>query len=425
MERGRTRRELLIAAAAIGGFASCNRPPVRSSREVQLTFYTWGEPVELDAFQGVIVAYERTRPDVKVHLEEISYKSRSEIDTLLAAGIGPDLFRVPYLEVGRYSVSGACLDLSTYLKPEIRAAFDPAVWTAVTYRGKPHALPHHMDTSAIVYNRTIFNRLGIQAPGSLQTAWTWSEFIDIARKLKRNACEFAFAVNWTYGGAFRWLNFLHQHGGALLDDSLAHCQIDNEAAQETVRWTQSFFDDGLVPPSDSAQANEQVENLFATGVVGMYFDVGPQSLRQLDPHFEWAATFLPRDKHFGSELGGNAIAVTRDSKHPELAADFACFVTNEENMRRFTTQAQFLPVRTKLMKEGLDYPYRPDQMRVHLEQSTAIPLELARTITAPEFFHVNRILGDELDAAFTGKQAADVTVRHIQRDVQRLLDERT
>ncbi len=104
-----------------------------------------------------------------------------------------------------------------------------------------------------------------------------------------------------------------------------------------------------MPASDSAQSAEQAENLFAAGVVGIYSDVGPQALQELSYNFEYGATFLPRDKTFAAELGGNAIGVSRDCKHPDIAADFALFLTNEENMRDFVTAAIFLPVRRAIV----------------------------------------------------------------------------
>ncbi len=401
-----TRRSLLAGAV---GAASCNRSPKPKDGKLHLQLATWGEPVELLGFQRVIRRYELLHPDIAIDLETISYSERSQVDMRLAAGVGPDLLRVQYLEVGRYSPSNALIDLSKYLPAGLGDQFTLPVWTAVQYEGRPHALPHQVDTSAILYNKTLFRKLGIRVPQSVEESWHWEEFVDVGRAIKKSL-DYGFAVNWAMGGSFRWLNFLHQHGG-----SLSH--IRSKEARETLEWTQSFFRQGLIPMSDSAKSSDQLENLFATEVVGMYFDVGPQSLRLLDPHFEWAATYLPRDKNFCAELGGNAIGVTRDAKHPEIAADFALFMTNEENMLDFVVAAQFLPVRKALLANPPKYTFRPDEMHVHLEQSSKIPVELARTVTSPDFYRTQRVLGDELDLAFTGGQSADLTLEHIARAV--------
>ena len=372
---------------------------------------SWGEQVELAAFRRVIARYEALHPDVAIDLEEISYVGRSQIDTQIAAGVGPDLLRVQYIEVGRYTPSKALIDLSPYVPAGLGEQFTAPTWTAVLYQGRPHALPHHTDTSVIFYNRTLFRKLGIRVPERIEDSWHWDEFIDVARALKKS-CEYGFAMNWAFGGSFRWLNFLYQHGGDLL-------HLPSEAARETMEWTQSFFRNGLVPMSDSAKSTEHLEVLFANGVVGMYFDPGPQSIAEQKIDFDWAATYQPRDLKMAADLGGNAIGVTRDAKDPARAADFALFLTNEENMRDFAQAAQFVPVRRQLVKEDVRYRYRPDEMAVHLEQSKTVPVDLARAVTSPEFHHVNRVLGDELDLAFTGGQSADVTVRHIAEATER------
>ncbi|MDQ2711310.1 MAG: sugar ABC transporter substrate-binding protein [Acidobacteriota bacterium] len=416
MTQSITRRALIASGL---GAAACGRKDRRSDRKTRLQFSFYGEPIEVRTFDRIIARYQQLHPDVEIEREHISYQSRPDIDTLIAAGLGPDVFRVQYMDVGRYSPSNALIDLSRYLPSNFGDQFTPQTWAAVQYKGRPHALPHQTDTSAILYNKTLFNRLGIRAPQSIEESWSWGEFIDVARALKRGGCEFAFAVNWVLGGSFRWLNFLYQRGGCLLQHNYKQSAVPSDEALSTIKWTQSFFREGLVPMSDSAKSSEQLEYLFASGVVGMYFDVGPQTIRELKTDFEWAATFLPQDRQKASELGGNAVGVSRTSKHPELAADFALFLTDEENMREFVTAAEFLPVRRKLIAEGIQYRYRPDEMRVHLEQSKTVPLGLARTVTLPEFHRIERVLGDELDLAFTGGQAAETTLENIAREVRR------
>ena len=401
------------------GAAACGRKHQESDRKTRLQFSFYGEPIEVRTFDRIISRYQQLHPDVVIEREHISYQSRSDIDTLIAAGLGPDVIRVQYMDIGRYSPSNALIDLSRYLPGNFGDQFTPQTWAAVQYKGRPHALPHHTDTSAILYNKTLFNRLGIRAPETIDESWSWAEFIDVARALKRGGCEFAFAVNWVLGGSFRWLNFLYQRGGCLLQHDYKQAAVPSEEALSTIKWTQSFFREELVPMSDSAKSSEQLEYLFASGVVGMYFDVGPQTIRELKTDFEWAATFLPQDRQKASELGGNAVGVSRTSKHPELAVDFALFLTNEENMRDFVTAVEFLPVRRKLIAEGIQYRYRPDEMGVHLEQSKTVPVSLARTVTLPEFHRIERVLGDELDLAFTGGQSAETTMENIAREVRR------
>ena len=76
-------------------------------------------------------------------------------------------------------------------------------------------------------------------------------------------------------------------------------------------------------------------------------------------------------------------------------------------------------MRKSLVAERMNYSYRPDEMQVHLDQSKTVPVELARTVTLPSFHRIQRVLGDELDLAFTGGQSAEETLENLAREVER------
>ena len=165
-----SRRDLL-ASGAFGTALlanACARAKPPDDGKLHLRLSTWGEPVELEAFRQVIRRYEALHPDIRIDLHIMSYNVRNQVDMLIAAGLGPDLVRVQYLEVGRYSPSGALIDLTQYIPPHLGSEFTQQTWTAVQYRGRPHALPHHTDTSAILYNRGAFDKIGIKPPQTLK-----------------------------------------------------------------------------------------------------------------------------------------------------------------------------------------------------------------------------------------------------------------
>ena len=112
---------------------------------------------------------------------------------------------------------------------------------------------------------------------------------------------------------------------------------------------------------------------------------------------------------------------TRDSKHPDIAADFLKFATNDENMRAFVTAAQFLPVRKSLMGQDLPFALRPEAMKVFVTQASTIPPHLVSTVTMPSFSKINAGLTDELDLAFTSGQDPAATARNIDAMVRTVL----
>jgi len=64
-----------------------------------------------------------------------------------------------------------------------------------------------------------------------------------------------------------------------------------------------------------------------------------------------------RDKEHATDMGADCIAITRDAKNPQAAADFLQFMANKENLAYYDVNAGALPTRTSLQQPGaLSYP---------------------------------------------------------------------
>jgi multiple sugar transport system substrate-binding protein len=391
----------------------------------KLTMAVWGGSAEVDAYNQVIARYQAINPNVTVRLEVIPFPQfYPQIDTRLAGRQAPDLFRITYQHVGRYALAKAAVDLSRHIDPGYSAAFTPAIWSAVSHQGKPYALPHHTDTFALFYNADLLDKAGVQVPDRLDQAWTWDRFIQVAKLLKEKSIgSYSFAMNWQNSSVHRWLIFLYQHGGQLLSDDLTAPRISSPAGIGTLAWTQSWFKDGLVPPNTSVKNTEPVQNLFANGTIPLMLNGNWQIpfVNQQMTKFRWGVTYLPRDVAMADDLGGTGVAISRDSKNQDVAADFLKFLVNEQNMRDYVNAAQFLPVRKSLVENGINYALRPDEMKVFVEQTKTIPEHLVSTVTLPAWGKFNPRLADELDLAFTSGQSPEQTARNIEAHVKGIL----
>jgi multiple sugar transport system substrate-binding protein len=391
-----------------------------------LSFLVWAGTAEEEGFRGAIERFEEKNPGTKIDLIVIPYDNYVKLNTLLAAGLAPDLVRCQYQMLGRYSSAGALVDLSEYLEPGYGDAFTPALWQAVGHEGRPYALPHHTDTFAVFYNKDIFGKLGIEVPQSLEESWTWEEFIRVSRRLRESGeADYPFAMAWqNLPSSYRWMWFLFQHGGQLLDDDLTGPRIDTPAGVETIAWHKMWFDDELVPPSTSIKSSQQIETLFANGNTAMMLN-GNWMIPFLEESMSagWDVTYMIRDVEMASDMGGNAVAVTRDSKNPELAAEFLKHLVSEEEMERFCVGAQFIPVRKSLVERGLDYSLRPEEMNLFVEQSTTVPEKMAQEQTVPNASQITQVLGNELEAAFKIGQSAEETATNISDGIERIFEQ--
>jgi len=421
------RRDLLARGATTIALAGAGFPPrARAQSRVTLTLAVWGAQAEEDAFKAVVDKYQSLHPNVTIRLEVNGNATQlyQLVDTRLAGHQAPDLFRMQYQQVGRYAGAGALVDLSSHLEPGYAEQFGAAFWQAVTLRGKTFALPHHTDTFALYYNVDFLRNVGVEMPRTLDQSLKWDEFIGVARKLiAKGDARFAFAMGWQNSAAYRWLPYLYQHGGQLLDADLAQPEITSRQGVETLAWTQSWFKEGLVPPSTSVKSSEQTQVLFANGTIGMLLggDWQIPFLQQNMTKFKWDVSFMPRDVAMASDLGGNCLGVSRDSKNPDVAIDFLKFAVSEDNMRSFIIAGQYLPVRPALMKQELAYAQRPDAMKVYVEQARTIPDHLVRTVTMPIFSKINSALADELDLTFAAGQDPALTAQNLDIKIRAIL----
>ena len=111
----------------------------------------------------------------------------TNIDAQLQAGNPPDVFRVPYYTFGAYAGRDQLLDLSAPPARRLRRPVHPRRrGRPCRTRAKPFGVPHHTDTSTIVYNKDALASAGITSvPTTLEEAWTWDEFEQVAQTLRK------------------------------------------------------------------------------------------------------------------------------------------------------------------------------------------------------------------------------------------------
>lgn len=433
MGRRLTRRQFLGTSAGagaslllLGGCGGGGGGGNGGSGSGEMTLLTWGSTSgEEKGFRGLAERYNAQEPDVPVKMQFVPPdQAYEQLDTRLASGNAPDMARIQYQQMGRYGSEGALVDLSEYLESDYGDAFTPAIWQTVSHEGATYGMPHHTDTFAVFYNSDIFQDLGIEVPQSLDESWTWDQFMEIATQIKNEgAARYAFAYNWqTDTASYRWMPLLFQHGGQLLNNDLSAPDINNAIGVETIDFTKSWFNEQLVPPSTSIKSGEQIETLFSNGTTAMMLNgdwLIPFVVDNMDAG--WDVTYMIRDTNMASDLGGNAVGITRDSPNAEAAADFLKFMANEENMTQFCIDGGFIPVRTSLVEQGLDYEQKPEQMNRFVEQAATVPEKMAREQSIPTFSGVVQLLADQLEAAFKTGQSAEKTAQNIANGLEEAL----
>ena len=391
------------------------------STEGRLSFTLWAGEAELAAFTAIAEDWSRGS-GLPVRFNVVPFgELLTGVDANLASDRAPDLFRITYQDIGLYAAGGALLDVTDRLPAGFADGFGEAFRRAVTHDDRLYGVPHHTDTSMVLYDVDALSAAGVAAPTALDDAWSWEEFVDVAGRLPVGDGRFAFGVNWQQAGAYRWLNFVEQRGGRFLDDDLTGPAIDSAAGREALAFTQRFFSEGLVPPTTSTKGS-YVDELFSSGTIAMVF-ANDYLLPTLDPALteqgrRLGATFLPRDEVASADLGGTAVVATAASANAEAAADFLAFLSGDEAQARFCEEAVVLPTRTALTGQPLAYAVRPELMELFIEQATVITPTLTEQVTIPQFNALNAALVDRLEQAFLGGDDPGAVLADLSQDVE-------
>jgi multiple sugar transport system substrate-binding protein len=407
-----------LAACGAAGAASSNAT-VGPDTKADLVMTTWNIPADLIAYKKFAAEYKKKHPGVNIKVQTTPNGDFNQyLSTQLAGGNAPDIIRNTWQQIGRWAQNGGFIALDQYLSPGYGKGFGETFWKAAQLNGKVHGIPQHTDTFGTYYRTDIMSQIGAKIPESLDDAWTWDEFLALAREVKKATGK--AAVSYGFEGvntAYRWLPFLYMHGGKLIEDDGKTPAIDNDLGVEAITWFQQLYAEGLIPKSNTIKGSTtaSVENTFTTGQVGLmlFGDWIMNDVTKGLKQDKWNITYMPRDKSAASDLGGNLLSVSKTSKNPAVAADFIQFVCNEANMKYFCETDLFLPVRTSLMDSPLEFSSHKEQMTTFSKQAATVPAEMAAVETLPNFAAINQVLADQLDLCFIGQQSPKQTASKI------------
>ncbi|MCL5270004.1 MAG: ABC transporter substrate-binding protein [bacterium] len=152
--------------------------------------YGVGKPVE--GLAGVVADFEKRYPDTRVTLVNIP-NLREYLVIQLSSGQAPDIVNVNVENVWQDIQKGWFVALDPWLEkpnpfipagqPGSRQWWDQFKYQAITRRkaapdGKAYCLSYDMVETGIYYNKSIFRKVGLQAPRD------WDEFLAVQRRLR-------------------------------------------------------------------------------------------------------------------------------------------------------------------------------------------------------------------------------------------------
>lgn len=398
-------------------------PPVTKD-PVKLSFSFWvTSETATKGFQILADEFHNKYPNITVDLQQIPHKDYyTQLDTRVAGGNAPDIARVAYGQEKRYAEAGKLVDLTPYLPPGLKDAYDQRFWGIGTYKGQQIMVPHITDTVVLYYNKDAFKKAGLTPP-TAQDPWTWEQFAEAGKKLQ------AAGYKYGYTSALRhpktYVSYLFEQGVEFMDASGTKSAFNTPAA---VKAIQNSIDSvqGAAEPSSAIWARvDSPDQLFAQGVAPMGV-IGIWLLDWMTQNakgFEWGVAPGLKGASVGTDIGGSGFMIPKGGKHEREAAEFLNFLTAEENMAKYAAYAGYIPTRTALEGAGkVQYRVRPADVDVAVKYLNAnINPKHLDLVLNPKYAAIEKAVNDEVEQAVLGKKPAADAAAAIAKKIDQAL----
>ena len=324
---------LLLAPAAI----------TRAAPSVTIEFWTISlAPFFNDYVNGLIAAYERATPGVKIRWVDVQFQAiEQRLLAALAGGVPPDVVNLNVEMMIRLAERNALVDLDAAVPAQARARYFEGLWRSMQVRGRAYGVPWYVTPSVVAYNTAIYRRAGLN-PG--EPPQTEDEMIQQARLIKDKTKIYGFMPNVD---GIRLLHRFQENGLPILSPDGKRAVFNSP---EHVRYLTQYVDllkADYFPEDTLRRGYLGATERYSAGQLGMLI-TGPQFLLRVkrDNPEVYAQTFVaayPKGKGNTQHLATMSIAVPRASPNPQASVDFALFVTNDENQLAFSRQVVVFP----------------------------------------------------------------------------------
>lgn len=307
----------LVAALALG--------VVSAQDQVTIQLAGWSSSdAENAALEAMVAAFEEQNPNIDV---EVIFAPEYEtfMQTGFASGAYPNVFYVDSFRLQDWASAGV---LEPY-GDSITDADDvyESLRNVFTYDGNLYCAPKDFSTLALVYNTDLFTAAGVEVPT------TWDELATAAEALTSGEGD-SRVVGLTTGIEMpRWLPFLYQAGGAILNAD-GEVAFDSEEARAAAEYFVNLYTSGFAASPADLGAGWAGE-AFGQGKAAMTIEGNwiIQYLFDQFPDTNWAVAELPAGAVGPATMTFTVcygVAAAENNAHLEESILLADFLTGPE-----------------------------------------------------------------------------------------------
>ncbi len=433
MRLGRAARRpgVNLARAGVGAVALLTGlwPTVVAAKQVTLQFSYWGSIEEDQIWREVIAAFEKDHPDIKVDMLYVTGEPyEKKLQVMIAAGTAPDVMAWEDKKGLPLAPNGVFRDLNPFIRRDAsfrREQYYPQAMEDFIFKGQQWGLPWDFITTALVYNKDLFDQAGVAYPASRwdDDSWNWDRFVATAKKLTLDKDgdgtpdQWGFVNNYSWS---RWRIWVWQNGGLDWEPTGTRSLL---ASNETVAALQ-FYNDltnahRVSPrPSELGKLGGEL-GMFTNQRAAMILAAGynlPYFRSQLN--FNWdLAPFARGPVRNASAFIPDGVTISATTKYPEEAWLLVKFITGVKAQRIMAERGYRISPHREVIGRFVSAA-TPQREEVWME---AIPYSILTNYTTKWTEIETETIGPAMVSMLNGKMSARQMVEQINPRVSALL----
>jgi trehalose/maltose transport system substrate-binding protein len=376
--------------------------------------------------QGVDAWSKQTGNEVKVVATPNSATERFALYQQILASHSSDIdiFQIDVVWPG--TLAPHLVDLSPYIGQDVTKQYFPSLIDNDTVAGRLVALPWFTNAGVMYYRKDLLKKYNAEPPT------TWQQLTDIARRIQNaerkagnpRMVGFVFQAKGYEGLTCDALEWIDSFGGGALIDADGKVTVDNPNAFAALELATSWIGD-IAPRGVLNYDEEESRGVFQSG----------NAVFMRNWPYAWALGNAPdspirgkigviavpaggTDGHQTGVLGGWQLAVSKYSKHPELAAELVRYLTSYAEQKHRAIKGSYNPAIPALYRDPQVLAAVPffGTLYPTFLHAVARPSRIAGTkyarVSAEFYYTVHDVL--------SGKVAAAPALATLQRKLTRL-----
>jgi multiple sugar transport system substrate-binding protein len=455
-----TKKRMAIAGALLAGIVAVTGCSSGSSGEttegtqqpsssnspneaVKLRFTYWGSTYEKEVISKAI---DKFTADTGISVEGILIPTEYEtkLTTMIASNDAPDVGYLGPPTAYKWYEDGKLADIQALMQADSETKEGDYIDGVMVKKGDEIVgLMNNLESFALFYNKDAFEEAGIAAPPvKPQDAWTWDQFIEVAKKLTldnkgrnaldpdfdaKNIRQYGFNMN-LWSGTMEAL--LIRNGTQYYPDKGSETGINTPAFNQVFQDVADLINVHKVMPSPTtaksmpAPAVALQSKRYAMVLDGQWVTNDFAKSKGLN----YGIAVLPKLTSTKAVYSGALGVVFADSKHPKEAWQLLQYITNPESSVELFRDGLWMPNRkayytddTKIDVWAPVNAARVEGYRDVLVDPIVQDSQVTSEVYVKNFGEINNILFPALDQAWTGKKSVDDVMKEIMPKITPLL----